>query len=165
MRERDLYDVSSSEVEPLGSDEDELSHIMNPSTRGNRRTPAPARRVTKLQSAIKGKSKAVITAEAEVVKTKAKARAARTYGSRANPSDKENIDAEDLSHDEDDEADPDDSLAPVSDDVEENADEGISVLGKELQEAKKKFQDVDKWQMEFEDFTGGSSSERLKDAR
>lgn len=146
---RDAYDIGSSDESDAES-EDELSHLA--ANRSNRQTPGPRKRVTKLQSAIKGKGKAVAAAQAAAAK--------QTYGSRRRLSDKENVDnSAEVSEEE---VDPDDSLAPVQDSVEDS-----SVLeerlGKELKIAKRKFEDVDQWEMEFEDMTGNSSSP--KDAR
>ncbi|OBT72467.1 hypothetical protein VF21_08531 [Pseudogymnoascus sp. 05NY08] len=154
---RDAYDIGSSDDEvDAESDEDELSHLAAAPSRSNRQTPGARKRVTKLQSAIKGKGKAVAAAQAAAAK--------RTYGSRrgAAPSlsDKENGDNN--AQVSDAEVDPDDSLAPVQDSVEDS-----SVLeerlGTELKIAKRKFEDVDQWEMEFEDMTANSSSP--KDAR
>jgi hypothetical protein len=146
---RDAYDIGSSDESDAES-EDELSHLA--ANRSSRQTPGPRKRVTKLQSAIKGKGKAVAAAQAAAAK--------QTYGSRRRLSDKENVDnSAEVSEEE---VDPDDSLAPVQDSVEDS-----SVLeerlGKELKMAKRKFEDVDQWEMEFEDMTGNSSSP--KDAR
>jgi len=79
----------------------------------------------------------------------------QSYASRATvTSDKEN------------EVDPDDSLAPLPDNdgnaSPENSQEMEERLGKELKKAARKFQEVDKWELEFEDVTGSSSP---KDAR
>lgn len=153
---RDAYEIGSSDDPDAESDDDELSHLAAAPSRSNRQTPGQRKRVTKLQSAIKGKGKAVAAAQA--------AAAEQTYGSRraAVPSlsDKENGDnSAEVSEAE---VDPDDSLAPVQDSVEDS-----SVLeerlGKELKIAKRKFEDVDQWEMEFEDMTANSSSP--KDAR
>lgn len=153
---RDAYEIGSSDESDAESDEDELSHLAVASSRSNRRTPAQPKRVTKLQSAIKGKGKAVAAAQAAAAK--------QTYGSRRasapSLSDKENGDnSAEVSEGE---VDPDDSLAPVQDSIEDS-----SVLeerlGKELKIAKRKFEDVDQWVMEFEDMTANSSSP--KDAR
>ncbi|KFY62799.1 hypothetical protein V496_04388 [Pseudogymnoascus sp. VKM F-4515 (FW-2607)] len=153
---RDAYEIGSSDESNAESDEDKLSHLAVASSRSNRRTPAQPKRVTKLQSAIKGKGKAVAAAQAAAAK--------QTYGSRRasapSLSDKENGDnSAEVSEGE---VDPDDSLAPVQDSIEDS-----SVLeerlGKELKIAKRKFEDVDQWVMEFEDMTANSSSP--KDAR
>lgn len=140
---RDPFDIPSSEDEidasGLASDDDELSHL-NARSRRQRsvisRTPAPTRKPAKEKAAPKAKAK-------------------RTYGARANPiSDKEN-----------EEADVDDSLGPIPDaeDSPENSQEMEARIGKELKKAARKFQEVDKWELEFEDASGGSSSP--KDAR
>ena len=81
--------------------------------------------------------------------------AKRTYGATAPPttSDKEN-----------EEIDLNDSLAPLPDDGGgEDSQELEKRVGKELKRAARKFEEVDKWEMEFEDCTASSSSPR--DAR
>lgn len=104
------------------------------------RTPAPLRRGPKVKQPIAKQN-------ATTVK--------RTYGARANPaSDKEN----------DAEVDPDDSLGPIPDEEvnggPEDSQELEKRVGKELKMAAKKFQEVDKWEMEFEEVTASSSSPR-----
>jgi len=138
---RDPFDTPSSEDEAdgaeLASDEDELSHI-NVRARNRRsvfaRTPAPSKRIAKAKAPPKSTAK-------------------HTY-TRANAaSDKEN-----------EEVDPDDSLAPLPDDngSPENSQELEKRVGHELKKAARKFQEVDKWELEFEDDTCSSSP---KDAR
>ncbi|KAH7348652.1 hypothetical protein BKA65DRAFT_501041 [Rhexocercosporidium sp. MPI-PUGE-AT-0058] len=144
---RDPFDVPSSgdevDVSGLAPDDDELSHL-DVQARSRRhasvraRTPAALKRVGKL-------NKAVPKPKESTVK--------RTYGSRANASDKENTV----------EVDPDDSLAPIPDndaDGPENSQELEERVGKELKRAAKKFQEVDKWELEFEEVTASSSSPR-----
>ncbi|CAG8971691.1 hypothetical protein HYALB_00003159 [Hymenoscyphus albidus] len=144
---RDPFDIPSSDDEidasGLASDDDELSHL-NARTRRQRsvihKAPVPTRK--------SGKEKAA-------PKTTTRSTAKRTYGSRGNPiSDKEN-----------EEADVNDSLGPVpdaADESPENSQEMEARIGKELKKARRKFQEVDKWELEFEDATGSSSP---KDAR
>jgi hypothetical protein len=141
---RDPFDIPTSEDEAeetnLASDEDELSH-MNVRARNRRsvfaRTPAPSKKVIKAKPPPKSTTK-------------------HTYASHANvASDKENEDV-----------DPDDSLAPLPDDdgdgSPENSQELEQRVGQELKKAARKFEEVDKWELEFEDVTGSSSP---KDAR
>lgn len=146
---RDPFDIPSSEdevdVSGLAPDDDELSHL-TVQARSRRhasvraRTPAPLRRGPKVKQPIAKQN-------ATTVK--------RTYGARANPaSDKEN----------DAEVDPDDSLGPIPDEEvnggPEDSQELEKRVGKELKMAAKKFQEVDKWEMEFEEVTASSSSPR-----
>lgn len=131
--DRDVFDVESDEDE----DADELSMVS--SARTNRRTPAPAARnkqITKLKTAAKGKT--------------------RSYGKKSAPeADKENENGE-----ENEEEDEDHSLAPISDSIEEGESSILDgKVGKELKKAKKKFIDVDKWEMEFESVTAEGSSQ------
>jgi hypothetical protein len=152
------FDVESSEeevdVSGLGSDDDELTHA---TVRTNRTTRSLApHRVTKLKPGPK-------TNAAEQNKTGSKI----TYGARRTSSDKENEQDDNSGgrfEDPDEaEADPDDSLGPIADTSTENSQELEERVGKELKQAKRKFEVVDKWELDFEDMTGGSSSPR--DAR
>ena len=82
----------------------------------------------------------------------------RTYGAQAyGTSDKEN----------EEEIDPNDSLGPLPDDDGndslENSQELEDRVGRELKKAARKFEEVDKWELEFEEVTASSSSP--KDAR
>ncbi|KAH8588971.1 hypothetical protein B0O99DRAFT_638069 [Bisporella sp. PMI_857] len=138
-RVRDEFEIPSSEevdVSGLGSDEDELTHSTIRVGVPRRSVPPPT---TKNKAASKPKPKP----GAKV-----------TYGTRRQTtSDKENEDY-----------DPDDSLAPVRDnDESENSQELEKRVGRELKRAARKFAEVDKWEMEFEDITASSSSP--KDAR
>ena len=145
---RDPFDILSSEddvdVSGLASEDDELSHLAVRAGRRSavpRRTPAPLKGPRNTKASAKGKQPA----------TK------RTYGAQARAtSDKEN-----------EEVDPDDSLAPLPDDEgnenSENSQELEKRVGRELKAAARKFQEVDKWDLEFEDVTASSSSPR--DAR
>jgi hypothetical protein len=141
---RDPYEIASSDeevdVSGLASDDDELTNLSvapQPRRPANLfiRRPAPLRKATRSRASSKSRTGAAPD------KT--------TYGSRPNgTSDKEN-----------EEYDPDDSLAPLPDDVEGDA--GVeSSRGdvKELKEAAKKFKEVDKWELDFEDVTASSSS-------
>ncbi|KAH7412999.1 hypothetical protein BKA64DRAFT_660063 [Cadophora sp. MPI-SDFR-AT-0126] len=146
---RDPFDVPSSgdevDVSGLAPDDDELSYL-NVQARSRRhtsvraRTPAPLKRGGRV-------NRPVPKAKDSTVK--------RTYGSRAHTvSDKENTV----------EVDPDDSLAPIPDDVAsgdpDSSQELEERVGKELKRAAKKFQEVDKWELEFEEVTASSSSPR-----
>ncbi|KAE8447920.1 hypothetical protein EG329_009992 [Mollisiaceae sp. DMI_Dod_QoI] len=147
----DTFSIPSSEdevdVSGLAPDDDELSYLdVRARSRAStaphhRQTVVPRRKATKL----KGPSKVASNVNAK-----------RTYG-RGNPmSDKEN----------EEEVDPDDSLAPLPDDGHEspeNSQELEKRVGKELKQAARKFAEVDKWELEFEDATASSSSP--KDAR
>ena len=143
---RDPYSIGSDDeidVSGLASDDDELTHstIRAPPSRRSivPRLPPPGRAPRKAKIVPKPGSK-------------------KTYGSRAAPttSDKEN-----------EEVDPDDSLAPLPDGdasgSPENSQELVKRVGKELKRAARKFEEVDKWELEFEDCTASSSSP--KDAR
>jgi hypothetical protein len=144
---RDVFEIASSEDEVdasgLASDDDELSYL---SVRTRTRRPTTLRRTP-----------APLTSKSKPGPKPKEPGAKRTYGSRNNTtSDKEN-----------EEIDPDDSLAPLPDDDEntspENSQELEKRVGRELKEAARKFQEVDQWELEFEDVTASSSSPR--DAR
>jgi hypothetical protein len=147
---RDPFDIPSSDdevdVSGLGSEDDELSHL-SVRARSRRstipqRTPAPLKKPQNAKSVSKTKQPA----------TK------RTYGAQAHgTSDKEN----------EEEIDPDDSLGPLPDndgnDSLENSQKLEDRVGRELKKAARKFEEVDKWELEFEEVTASSSSP--KDAR
>ena len=139
---RDPFDISSDDevdVSGLASDDDELSHL----------AARPRRRPIPPLVKNKGKAKAVSTSKAVGGK--------RTYGN-SRVSDKEN---------ENEEVDPDDSLAPLPDDEDgehvENSQELEQRVGVELKRAARKFAEVDRWELDFEDVTASSDSHR--DAR
>lgn len=153
-RAHDTFDIESSddgEVDPgdLGSDDDELTYL---TTRTNRTTRSTApRSVARLKPGPSVKSNAKATPAIERLKASAKKR----YKSRHTVSDKEN---ESDAFDDDAEIDPDDSLAPIGDSSPEDSQALEERVGKELKTAKRKFEVVDKWELEFEDVTAGSSS-------
>lgn len=148
---RDPFDIPSSEdevdISGLASGDDELSYLAVRARSGRstippRRTPAPLKGPRNARAATKGKQPA----------------AKRTYGAQARAtSDKEN----------EEEVDPDDSLGPLPDDEEnespENSQELEKRVGRELKAAARKFEEVDQWELEFEEVTASSSSP--KDAR
>ncbi len=151
---RDTFDIESSddhEVDPgdLESDEDELTHLTTRSARTTR--SAAPRSVARLNPgpSVKGKTRAAPATERLNASTK------KTYRSRPAVSDKEN---ESAGFDDDLELDPDDSLAPVGDPSPEDSQDLEERVGKELKTAKRKFEAVDRWELEFEDVTAGSSS-------
>ncbi|KAM3073669.1 hypothetical protein ACMFMG_004446 [Clarireedia jacksonii] len=140
QRHRSTLDVEESDSEVdvtgLGDHEDELTIAVHPASRASTRTQ-------------NSKSK-----PAPAAKEKGKAR--RTYGkSKSTTSDKENEQAHD----------PDDSLAPLGEGNTggaakelrtENSQELEKRVGKELKNAAKKFKEVDKWELEFEDAEASS---------
>ncbi|PQE10796.1 hypothetical protein CJF30_00008950 [Rutstroemia sp. NJR-2017a BBW] len=145
QRQRSTVDVEESDSEVdvtgLGDHEDELTIAVHPASRPSTRTqnskakPAPA----KGAAPAKGKDKA-----------------RRTYGkSKSTTSDKENEQSRD----------PDDSPAPLEDGSTgaaaeeprlENSQELEKRVGKELKKAARKFKEVDKWELEFEDAEASS---------
>ncbi|CAD6445089.1 e90657bb-fb5e-4664-8720-6684baaabb64 [Sclerotinia trifoliorum] len=143
QRHRSALDVESDgevNVTGLGEHDDELTITVAPTTRrqasarSNPRAPAsPSKPSQKAKPTAKGKGK-------------------RTYGRKpaTTTSDKEN------------EADQDDSLAPIQDTTSpeeprsENSSELEKRVGKELKKAARKFQEVDKWELDFEECEASS---------
>lgn len=143
QRHRSALDVDSDnevDVTSLGEHDDELTMTVAPNTRrqasirtNSQTSVPPPKRTQKVKPSAKGKGK-------------------RTYGRKpvATISDKEN------------EADPDDSLAPVQDDASpeeprsENSSELEKRMGSELKQAARKFQEVDKWELDFEECEASS---------
>lgn len=149
-RQPDIFDMANSDevdTSGLGADDDELTiEVRAPTVRRNNfnRPPAP---LSPKRRGPKPKAKS-----APSKSTGKEIGPKRTYG-RATTSDKEN----------EDEMDPDDSLAPLRDDVasvEESSQELEKRVGKELKRAARKFQEVDKWELDFEEVTASSSSPR-----
>ncbi|RDL38198.1 uncharacterized protein BP5553_05631 [Venustampulla echinocandica] len=140
---RDPFDIPSSgdevDTSGLASDDDELSHL---------NVRARSRRGVLSKTLGRGSKKAPKRKPAPKPTSKS---IRRTYGSRANvTSDKEN-----------EGYDPDDSLAPLPADENgspENSQELEARIGKELKSATRKFEEVDKWELEFEDVTASGSS-------
>ncbi|RKU42852.1 hypothetical protein DL546_002543 [Coniochaeta pulveracea] len=138
QRNKDPFDVSSDAEEgalTFDNDEDELSYVH---TRRTKRTTRPLRDASKNRS--KGKQQATGKG------------AKRTYGSKS--SDKENDDDEDaitagggLGDGGEDEATPASETSQVM----------LERMGEELKNAAKKFKEVDKWELEFEEITEPSS--------
>jgi hypothetical protein len=139
---RDPYEIESSEdevdISGLASDDDELINL-SVAPRSRRpvtsfiRRPAPLKKPRGSRNASKTGPEA--------------SRGKATYGSRAGAtSDKEN-----------ETYDPDHSLAPLPDDEEAEKSRDVAPT-QELKDAARKFQEVDKWELEYEEVTAGSSS-------
>ncbi|KAH8805634.1 hypothetical protein F5884DRAFT_680623 [Xylogone sp. PMI_703] len=130
----------TNDISSLASDEDELTHmpihISNRNQRSTSRVPGMKR------TAAKAKSRA---------RLKSQPAPEKTYEARGNPaSDKEN-----------EGVDLNDSLLPSRDDEfeeTENSQELEERVGKELKRATRKFAEVDKWELDFEEITASSSS-------
>ncbi|KAI1426230.1 hypothetical protein F5Y12DRAFT_301312 [Xylaria sp. FL1777] len=139
----DPFGADEDESEPevdisgLGEGDDELAHLdvrmrRRPATRVNPQNQA----TTREQTSTHNKDKATLDS---------KKRISRTYGRL---SDKEN-------HNEDE--DEDDGSNSIADLGEENSQMMVERLGEELKTAVRKFQEVDKWELSFEERTRSSS--------
>ncbi|KAI0883629.1 uncharacterized protein GGS22DRAFT_33871 [Annulohypoxylon maeteangense] len=144
-------DDSEAEVDisGLGNDDDELSYMdvrarRRPTSRAGNSRPQTA---TKGRPASRGKGKQA--------PTNANRRATVTYG---RTSDKENQGSEEDG--DETEGGENDSLEPVGDG--ESSQAMIQRVGEELKNAARKFQEVDKWQLDYEEMTQSSSP---RDAR
>jgi hypothetical protein len=139
-------DDSGDEVDAAGlaDDDDELSYL---DVRTRRRPARPLSRAgTVNQSATRGRSGQ--RKGKTPVSTKP---ARRTYG---RSSDKENQDNDD----ENDDVDP----GADDEEVTETSEEMVARIGEELKDAARKFAEVDKWELEYEEMTQSSSP---RDAR
>ncbi|KAF7944244.1 hypothetical protein EAE96_010646 [Botrytis aclada] len=144
QRHRSALDVESSDSEVdttgLGEHDDELTIVVAPTAR-RQASARPTNGASATSSKLTQKAKAA-----------AKGKGKRTYGRKPAPaaSDKEN------------EIDPDDSLAPAQDERSpeeprsENSSELEKRVGKELKKAARKFKEVDKWELEFEECEASS---------
>ncbi|KAI6091874.1 hypothetical protein F4821DRAFT_225785 [Hypoxylon rubiginosum] len=138
------------DISGLGDNDDELSHLdvrarRRPASRaGNSRNRSAAQRPT---SRGKGKQQAPSSANR---------RATITYG---RTSDKENQGEEE---DEDEAEEGDDTLDREDGVDEESSQDLLARVGEELKNAARKFQEVDKWELDYEEMTQSSSP---RDAR
>lgn len=143
QRHRSALDVESDgevDVTGLGEHDDELTITVAPTTRH--------------QASVRSNPKASAppSKHSQKAKPTAKGKGKRTYGRKpaTTTSDKEN------------EADQDGSLAPVQDTTSpeeprsENSSELEKRVGKELKKAARKFQEVDKWELDFEECEASS---------
>ncbi|RYP63381.1 hypothetical protein DL771_009317 [Monosporascus sp. 5C6A] len=138
-------DESDAEVDAsgLGNDEDELSYL---DVRARRRPAGPTSRGH--QSAARGRSRQRGRGKQTPASGKA---STRTYG---RSSDKENRnDNEEEGGEEDDRLEQADDDAAARDDSQEL----VARMGDELKNAKRKFQEVDKWALAYEEITQSSS--------
>jgi len=132
------FDIPSSDADDgstLGNEDDELSYTNTRATRSKRSSrPADA-----TSSGTKGKH---VAGTGKVTR--------RTYGSRS--SDKENQAEEEAAEDTAEAEDGNEEL-PVA----ETSQMMLARLGEELKNAAKKFKEVDKWELEFEEDNEPSS--------
>ncbi|KAK1990943.1 hypothetical protein LX36DRAFT_376036 [Colletotrichum falcatum] len=161
---RDPYSVNDTEEEEeevdtsnLAEHDDELSYV-DSRTRSRRAKAAPHDRGTGNRPAPRG---AKASASAEKPRTTTRS-STRTYSRRL--SDKENEAEEETAGAEAEAGAEGDSFAPVADDVLESQDSSDPARSAdELKKAARKFKEVDRWELEFEEVTEDSSPNR--DAR
>ncbi|KAK1598535.1 uncharacterized protein LY79DRAFT_537416 [Colletotrichum navitas] len=155
---RDPYSVNDTDEEEvdasnLAEHDDELSYV-DSRTRSRRAKAAPRDLGTANRPASRG-AKAAASAERPRAATRS---STRTYSRRL--SDKDN-EAEEETTEAGAEGD---SFAPVPEDVPESQDSSDPTRSAdELKKAARKFKEVDRWELEFEEVTEGSSPNR--DAR
>ncbi|KAI4858518.1 hypothetical protein F4820DRAFT_442313 [Hypoxylon rubiginosum] len=158
-RNAGVEEDSDAEVDMsgLGDDDDELSHL---DVRARRHPARPTSRAgnSRNQNATRGRPTSRGKGKQQVSDS-ANRRATITYG---RTSDKENQGEDD--DEEGDEADEgDDSLGRDGDGQgEESSQDMLARMGEELKNAARKFQEVDKWQLDYEEMTQSSSP---RDAR
>ncbi|KAI0971671.1 hypothetical protein F4678DRAFT_71220 [Xylaria arbuscula] len=126
------------DISGLGDGDDELAHL---DVRVRRR---PASRVNQNQATTRTHAP---TRSKDKAAPDPKKRISRTYGRL---SDKEN-------NEEEEEEEGDDASNPVPDLAEESSQVLVERMGEELKTAVRKFQDVDKWELSFEERTRSSS--------
>ncbi|XXG96611.1 hypothetical protein Hte_002899 [Hypoxylon texense] len=146
---------SDAEVDLSGlmDDDDELSHL---DVRARRHPARPASRGagnSRNQNTARGRPASRGKGKQQPVPSSANRRATITYG---RTSDKENQGEEEEDGDGADEGDDDDGHG------EESSQDMLARVGEELKNAARKFQEVDKWQLDYEEMTQSSSP---RDAR
>ncbi|KAK1971244.1 hypothetical protein LY78DRAFT_652090 [Colletotrichum sublineola] len=153
---RDPYNVDDTEEEEidtsnLAEHDDELSYV-DSRTRSRRAKAAPHDRGTANRPASRG-AKAIASAEKPRAATRS---STRTYSRRL--SDKENEAGGETAEGEAEAGAEGDSFAPVRDDVLESQDSSDPARSAdELKKAARKFKEVDRWELEFEEVTEPSS--------
>ncbi|KAK2059418.1 hypothetical protein LY76DRAFT_592345 [Colletotrichum caudatum] len=157
---RDPYSVDDTEEEEVDASnleehDDELSYV-DSRTRSRRAKAAAHDRGTANRPASRG-AKAAASAE----KPKAATRSStRTYSRRLSNKENEENEAEEETAEAEAGAEGD-SFAPVPDDVLESQDSSDPTRSAdELKKAARKFKEVDRWELEFEEMTGDSSPNR-----
>jgi hypothetical protein len=142
-----------------GNDDDELVFAG--------RTRSRARPLGGSSSKAAGKQTTAKESEGQPSAAAKKRRAARrTYGSRSLNSDKENEEEDDAEDSIEVSGSGENTFAPLADDAFDATEDSIMMaerLGEELKNAARKFKEVDKWELSFEEATDQPSSP--KDAR
>ncbi|KAI2626576.1 hypothetical protein GGR54DRAFT_477065 [Hypoxylon sp. NC1633] len=143
---------SELDMSDLGEDDDELAYL---DVRGRRHPSRPSSRVGKSRNPNTAQGRATSRGKGKQAPTSANRRTTITY---SRTSDKENQDEE-----VDDAEEGDEGLHPVGDEhTVENSQDMVARMGEELKNAARKFQEVDKWQLDYEEMTQSSSP---RDAR
>ncbi|KAI1144480.1 hypothetical protein F5Y05DRAFT_364819 [Hypoxylon sp. FL0543] len=154
-------DASDDEVDisGLGDDDDELSHLDVRARRHPARPGSRARHSKNQNQNASARGRPASRGKAKQVRSSSR-RATITYG---RSSDKEN---ENQGEEESSSADEggDDTLGPThaGQGDEESSQAMVARIGEELKRAARKFQEVDKWQLDYEEMTQSSSP---RDAR
>lgn len=167
---RDPYGMEESEEEEidasnLAQDDDELSYI-NARTRARRAKATPLDRSTANRPPSRG-AKAATSAAKSKTTPGSNRPSTRTYSRRL--SDKENEGEGEVETEGETEAEAEagvegDSFAPIQDDAFESQESSDPTRSAdELKQAARKFKEVDRWELEFEEVTEDSSPQR--DAR
>ncbi|CAJ2509981.1 Uu.00g058810.m01.CDS01 [Anthostomella pinea] len=143
-----IDDDSEAEVDisGLGNDDDELSHL---DVRARRR---PARAAANNQSTTRGRSATRDKGKQTSGSTNKPAR--RTYGRSSDKENHDNADEEEVEEEDDDTLGP---AGEAEEGVEESSQEMLARMGDELKNASRKFKEVDKWELEYEEMTQSSS--------
>ncbi|GKT88273.1 ATP-dependent RNA helicase [Colletotrichum tofieldiae] len=167
---RDPYSMNDTEEEidasNLAEHDDELSYI-DARTRSRRAKITPLNRSTANRPASRS-GKAAASADKSRAVTRS---ATRTYSRRLSDKENEGEDAAEAEAEVEAEAEAEaddgpegDSFAPIQDDVFESQESSDPIRSAdELKKAARKFQEVDRWELEFEEVTEDSSPNR--DAR
>ncbi|KAI1808589.1 hypothetical protein F4811DRAFT_176903 [Daldinia bambusicola] len=138
------------DISGLGDDDDELSYL---DVRARRQPARPGSRAGHSKTQNTGRARPASRGKAAKRTPSANRRATITYG---RTSDKENQGGSEGEETERDEANREQR------DGEESSQDMVSRVGEELKNAARKFQEVDKWQLDYEEMTQSSSP---RDAR
>lgn len=150
---RDAFDIGSDEeldASGLGEDEDELSYLDARASRRRKGSRPPSRGAARPGSRGGKTGQAALKPRQKPASAGPARRNAKTYSRRS--SDKENEGDEESEHE-------DSHFRPLPDDTFDSAagDSGHTPSADELKQAARKFKEVDRWELDFEEITQSSS--------
>ncbi|KAI1502759.1 hypothetical protein F5X99DRAFT_151381 [Biscogniauxia marginata] len=155
---------SDAEVDAsgLGNDDDELSYLDVRARRARSARNRSAASRGRSGNRNNNKGKQTPGPSSSTTKNKDRSSAARTYGRSSDKENQQHDDDDDDAGEVEGEEEEEGDGVPGDGDEEEGSEQMLSRMGDELKNAARKFQEVDKWELEYEEMTQSSSP---RDAR